>query len=176
MKPNYPKLIFALVIGAYFIRSVWTPEVWRLIDGVDLIFHEAGHFFFSVFPQLWVEMAGGSIFQVLLPLGIAIYAFIRRQPYTGALVLLWVGQSLTNVSVYAGDALTQELDLIGGEHDWNHLLWHFGVLRHTDIIAAIILWSGRAVVALGLALAVVFSIEKNNEPPVPPEFEESPSP
>ena len=61
------------------------------------MFHEAGHTLFSLFPY-WLEIAGGSILQVAVPFFVSVAAFVKRQAYVGSLVLLWVGQSLANVT------------------------------------------------------------------------------
>ncbi len=165
MKPNYLKLAGLLLVGGYIVRAALHPDVWRLIDGVDLIFHEAGHTLFMAFPN-WLMIAGGSIFQVLVPLAVAAAAFAKRQWYTGSLVLLWAGQSLMNVSVYAGDALKLQLPLIGGEgteHDWNYLLWYSGQLRHTAEIARAIGIAGILTILAGIGLAIRFSFEKERD-------------
>jgi len=169
MKINYPKLIGALLIGAYLGNAAINARDWHFIDGANLIFHEAGHWLFAIGPEWWT-VAGGSIFQVALPLVLAVVAFLRRDYFTSAIIMIWVGQSLVNVSVYAGDALKMELDLIGGEnttHDWNHLLWHFGALRHTDLIAGIIRGFGVVAILAGFVGAVRLSIEKPPPRPSP---------
>ncbi len=168
MKPDYLKLAGLFIFGGYIVRAALNPAAWHLIDGVDLIFHEAGHALSMAFPY-WLQIAGGSIFQVLLPLIVAAVSFIKRQYYTGSMVLLWAGQSLINVSVYAGDALRMQLPLIsdGAEHDWNYLLWYFGALRHTAAIARTIEISGILTIFAGAALSLWFSFKKERS-----DFEE----
>lgn len=162
MRPNYGKLAGALLIGGYLLNAALRPAAPHFIDSANLMFHEAGHLLFGLFPQ-WFSIAMGGGFQTGLPLAIALYSVYRRQYYTAAVVLMWVGQTLTNTSVYAGDALVMKLDLIGGEntiHDWNHLLWHFGMLRHTDTIAATIRIAGTATVIVGLMLSIYLSFDR----------------
>jgi hypothetical protein len=100
--------------------------------------------------------AGGTIMQVLLPSIIA-WSFARSGYRFGVQVsLLWVGQSLINVSVYAADARARRLPLLGGdavEHDWWNMLRMAGVLEHDQMIGAV--FFGLAVVVyLALLLAV----------------------
>ena len=78
--------------------------------------------------------------------------------YSAALVLFWVGESLLNVSIYAGDALDLQLPLLGGEdsiHDWNYLLGSTGLLPSTHKIAAAIRIAG----TLAIFAAIFFSLK-----------------
>lgn len=147
--------------AAYFGRSLAHPATWRFIDAVNLIFHEAGHTIFGLFGQVTLTSLGGSLFQVLLPLGLAAYAWRREQRFTAALLLMWAGQSLANVSVYAGDAVKMQLPLISdyAEHDWNYLLWRGGLLPHTAAVARSLLVAGWAFFAAGLALGARAAVE-----------------
>jgi hypothetical protein len=87
--------------------------------------------------------------------------FRRLNP--GALVLFWVSESLLNVSVYAGDAVVQQLPLLGVQdsiHDWNYLLEDKGLLGSTRQIAGAIRLAGTAVIVTGLVLAILQSISR----------------
>lgn len=176
MKANWPKLTVLAIFAAYFIRAAILPEKWHLIDGANLIFHEAGHWLLSWGPQ-WLEIAGGSLFQVILPLAIAVVAWRQSRPLSAAVVLLWAGQSFVNVSVYAGDALHQRLPLIADNaiHDWNHLLWYFGALRHTATVAATIRVTGWLVMLGGLigGLYSCLEFERDRLKAPPPESPEA---
>jgi hypothetical protein len=121
-----------------------------------------GHVVFMPFGQ-FVMIAGGSLFQVIVPAVFAGYFFYNRQPFSGALVLFWVVESLLNVSVYAGDAAVQQLPLLGGQdsiHDWNYLLEDKGLLGSTHQIAGAIRLAGTAVIVTGLVLAILQSISR----------------
>lgn len=127
----------ALVAGAYFLWAALHPLDWRLIDGVNLIIHEAGHLFFMPFGE-FLMIAGGSLLQLIVPATFAFYFFYHEKNYSCALVLLWLGESLLNVSVYAGDSIERQLPLLGGNdsiHDWNYMLDRLGWLSHTNGIA-----------------------------------------
>ena len=131
------KLIVALLAGAYFVWALLHPLEWRMIDGVNLLIHEAGHVFLMPFGQ-FLMIAGGSLLQVILPAIFALYFYYHGKSYSCALTLLWVGESLLNVSVYASDAVAMQLPLLGGKdsiHDWNYLLDTLGWLSHTPEIA-----------------------------------------
>jgi hypothetical protein len=71
-----------------------------------------------------------------------------------------------NVSIYAGDAMKMQLDLLGGDaviHDWNYLLSALGILRYTPIIASTIYATGLAAIFLGTVLSVYYSGVKTSE-------------
>jgi hypothetical protein len=137
-------IAIAALAGAYFIWAALHPDEWRMIDGVNLLIHEAGHIFFMPFGE-FLMIAGGSLLQVIIPLVFAGYFYYHGKAYSCALVLLWVGESLLNVSVYAGDSVLMQLPLLGGNdsiHDWNYMLDRLGLLDHTQGIARAIRLSG----------------------------------
>ena len=96
-------------------------------------------------------IAGGSLFQVIMPALFVGYFWYHGQYYSAALVLFWVGQSILNVSVYAGDSLALQLPLLGGQdsvHDWNYMLSSLNLLPATAKIAGAIRLLGTIVIAL----------------------------
>jgi hypothetical protein len=153
---NSPKLIVALLASVYFFWCAYEPTQWHLIDGVDLVIHEAGHIFFRPFGE-FMMIAGGSLFQVIVPAVFVGYFAYQRQFYSASLVLFWVGESILNVSVYAGDSLALQLPLLGGQdsiHDWNYMLSELNLLRFTATIAGLI----RALGTLAIVLAAFGSM------------------
>jgi hypothetical protein len=128
----------SLVASLYFWYYAQTYTQWHFIDSVNLIFHEAGHTLFSFFGE-HIHAFMGSGFQLLVPLGISFYFFYQKQYLSAALCLFWVAQNILNISVYVGDALQMQLDLLGGDssiHDWNYLLGEFNLLSYTNTIAS----------------------------------------
>jgi hypothetical protein len=144
-----PKLVVAVMTGLYFFWCAYDPYQWHFIDGVNLIIHEAGHFIFSFFGE-FIMIAGGSLFQVIMPALFVGYFRYNGKYYSAALVLFWVGESILNVSVYAGDAVALQLPLLGGQdsvHDWNYLLGKLNLLSATAKIAGGIRLMGTLVIA-----------------------------
>ncbi|MCM3872282.1 MAG: hypothetical protein ND895_16495 [Pyrinomonadaceae bacterium] len=144
------KLIVAGIAAAYFLWCAYDPYQWHLIDGVNLLIHEAGHIVFRPFGE-FMMIAGGSLFQVIMPALFVGYFSYHKKFYSAALVLFWVGESILNVSVYAGDSLALRLDLIGGEdtlHDWNYMLGTLGLLPSTEKIGGAIRVLGTVVIIL----------------------------
>jgi hypothetical protein len=140
MNQKLPKLIVAGIASAYFLWCAYDPTQWHLIDGVNLLIHEAGHIVFRPFGE-FMMIAGGSLFQVIMPLLFVGYFAYQRKFYSAALVLFWVGESILNVSVYAADSLALQLPLLGGPdsmHDWNYLLSSLNLLPATAKVAGTI--------------------------------------
>jgi hypothetical protein len=150
MKINTPKLVVAIIASLYFFWCAYDPYQWHLIDGVNLVIHEAGHFIFRFFGE-FMMIAGGSLFQVIMPGLFVGYFCYQRKFYSASLVLFWVGESILNVSVYAADSLALQLPLLGGQdsvHDWNYMLSSLNLLPATARIAGVIRLLGTIVIAL----------------------------
>ena len=105
-------------------------------------------------------IAGGSLFQVIMPALFVGYFWYTSKYYSAALVLFWVGESILNVSVYAGDSLALQLPLLGGPdsiHDWNYLLSGLNLLPATAKIAGTIRVLGTVVIALAVFGSIKFA-------------------
>jgi hypothetical protein len=118
-----------------------------LLSLVDLGFHELGHLVSYPFGNDMFSAAMGSIAQVAVPLGIAVYfAWIRSDHVATSVCLTWAATAARDVSVYIKDAPYQQLELIGGEHDWAFLL--AGKLDRAEPL-------GNRVTAFGVLLLLV---------------------
>ena len=169
MRPNIPKLIFAILISLYFLSIAYAPMNGSFLDMVDLPIHETGHLLFKIFGE-FMMIAGGSLFQVIVPLIFVGYFVWQRSYYSAAIVSLWVGQSVLNVWIYASDAVVMQLMLTsgmtgseGGFHDWNYMLDHFGMLGSTKGVASIIRFVGTSVIVIAASWSVYFSLVPSAE-------------
>ncbi len=157
---HVPKLIVALLAAWYFFGIAFTKTEWHFIDNINLIFHEAGHTLFMFFGH-FLYVLGGSLFQVVFPLVFVGYFFLRREFFSSSLLFFWVGQNLINVSVYAGDAVKMQLDLLGGDggdtsgHDWHNIFEMLGLLQYTDAISAAIYTAGILVMLAATGWAIL---------------------
>lgn len=117
----------------------WTP----FLDGINLLFHEAGHPLFGLFGSDTLAALGGTLMQVLVPLALTIGFWFKRQPLGTALCGQWAGENLLYVARYMADARAQELPLVGGgEHDWGTLFGEWGLLAKDQIIAGRVTFLG----------------------------------
>ena len=162
------KLVVAILMGAYFLWATAHPADWRPIDGVNLVMHEAGHVVFRPFGE-FLMIAGGSLFQVIVPAVFASYFLFNKNNYASALILFWAGESVLNVSVYAADSVEMQLPLLGGNdsiHDWNYMLDQLGLLWQTGKIAFAIRALGTLAILFALFWAI-YSARRSRRQPVP---------
>jgi hypothetical protein len=164
MQPNYPKLILAVLFIFYFGWIVLDPMQGSFLDNVDLPIHEFGHLLFRPFGE-FMMVAGGSLFQLILPAVFVGYFIWQRSFYSAAIVLFWVGQSILNVWVYAADAVVMKLVLTSGFtgsegsfHDWNYLLTTTGLISSTKIVAGAIRLVGTLVIISAGVLSIYYSV------------------
>lgn len=135
----------------YFGDVMIHPDKWRLLDSFNLIVHEAGHPIFAILGE-FMGFAGGTLMQLLVPAAFLVSFFRQGQPFSSALMLFWLGQSLVNVSIYAGDAATMDLPLFGAGdriHDWNWMLGELNLLGATPLIAGSFRLLGLSCIVLG---------------------------
>ncbi len=128
------------------------------LHGFLLIIHEAGHFM-TPFGD-FAAILGGTLWQIFIPLVIAVYFFLSRQFFSSALVLFLVGFSFLDASVYVGDARARALPLITFDkdtHDWWNLLLMTELLRYDQIMAGLFYIQGWLFFALACFLGIYFS-------------------
>jgi hypothetical protein len=137
-----------------FMRAQSLP----LVSSANLGFHELGHLIMYIIPinQL-LTAAMGSIMQCAVPLGLAAYFCWWRKDAVGlAACLAWASTNIQEASVYIADAPYEELELIGGEHDWAYVLGSEGLNRLQD--AAGIASTVRGIGVLVLLVACVLAM------------------
>lgn len=136
------------------------------MDGVDLIFHEAGHAVFRIFGSELLMVMGGTIMQLLVPAVFTLYFFTRGQRFSSSITGIWLAQSLFNVTVYERDAWAMELPLLGGEdviHDWNYIVTELGLIGQIKTLGNIIYGTGMIVLILSVAVGVYYSRDMKTE-------------
>lgn len=141
---------------------------FNVLNGVDLVFHEAGHLLFPRFGET-LHVMGGSLVQVLLPAVLAALFFWRGEGVSSGAVLLTPSPRLGNVSVYVADAQEQALPLITGDpdtHDWWQLLSSWDALPMWTALGRAI-WFAGALVAL-LAVWVAYRGARFGAQALPP--------
>jgi hypothetical protein len=134
-------------------RHLRDPAASGLFGGITFGAHELGHLLFAFLGE-FMGVAGGSLAQILVPVGAALLLAQHRDYFGCAAAGAWLGSSLLDLARYIGDARQAELDLVsfgeGPVHDWSYLLGRFGLLAHDLRIAA---WTrGAAVLVLAGSL------------------------
>lgn len=151
-------LLLVLIGGRLlFGTSLHVPVlgfILTLLEGANFWIHEAGHGFLFFIGGFWMSF-GGTLFELGLPLGIAVTVFRKRLLCTLTLTLFWLSISLQSVARYASDARAQRLELVGGgSHDWNFMLTQLGVLNLDYFFG----WVFMALAAVSLCLAVAIYV------------------
>lgn len=110
------------------------------MHNILLPIHEAGHVLFIPFGE-FMMILGGSLFQLMLPLGIGFAFYWKNHDNFGAaLGMWWTSVGLVDLSPYIYDSLQPQMIMIGGHtgedgpHDWIYLLESFGQLPNAQVI------------------------------------------
>ena len=149
--------IVSIILLPVMIYLILHRGEYGLIDNADLVIHEAGHFFFMFFGK-FIYTLGGSLMQIIIPSIIAWY-FFKNYYKTGVQIsLLWLGQNLINISVYAADARAKKIPLLGGNHvyhDWNYLLGQLNLLNYDAEVGYVFVGLSVMIFAASLLMPVI---------------------
>lgn len=114
------------------------------MHNILLPIHEAGHVLFMPFGE-FLMISGGSLLQLMVPLGIGIAFYLKQHDNFGAaMAVWWASVSLVDLSAYIYDSLHPQMIMVGGHtgetgpHDWIYLLGSFGQLPHAQGIGAFV--------------------------------------
>jgi hypothetical protein len=152
-----PLLLLLLVLLRGYIGD---PLHSSIFDGVNLAFHEMGHAAFFWLGSRILTTAGGTIFQLGIPLAAAAYLLYKqRDPFGAAICVFWLGTAMFGAGVYASDARAQALPLVSpfgpvdvDSHDWTVMLLKYGMLSRDQEIGAALRSGG--ILAMGLSIAI----------------------
>lgn len=129
-----------------------------LIDNFLLIVHEAGHTFLGFLGSRFIEILGGTLFEILLPFLIFVYGWWNYNRIVAQLGLLLTAFAWIESSAYAADAASRRLPLIGNlpksAHDFYNLFSMKGVLDDHMFYAWSMYWIG--IITLILFLSYPF--------------------
>ena len=127
---------------------------FTFIDYINLLIHEGGHGVFKIFGK-FIYTLGGTLMQLIIPSMFIIYYLIKKKIFGAQIFLLWLGENLMNISVYAKDARTQKLPLLGGNkvyHDWTWLLSQTRMLEQDQLVGNIFYGTGNLMFLIALFL------------------------
>ena len=154
-----PLLVLLVWIFLAYLRD---REYRSIFDGLTLALHEAGHAAFMWFGNELLTTAGGTIFQLALPLLAALYLlFKQKDPFGATVGTFWMGTALVGAGVYAADARAQSLPLVSpfgpvdaSNHDWTLMLLRFGRLSRDQEIGGALAAVGLLTMAVSLLAAI----------------------
>lgn len=140
----------------YFVSGGvdWERIGSSFLHNINLPFHEFGHIFFRPFGR-FMTILGGSLFQLLLPLGLlGVFLWKQRDTFAASLMLWWFGQNFIDLAPYISDAQYRMLPLVGGggeeSHDWGNLLTMMGVVEKSYRYGKVSFTLGAVVMLLAL--------------------------
>jgi len=127
---------WCLACGVFFVYAAADTDGFLFLDNANLMIHEAGHALFAWAGDT-TQILGGTIAQLLVPLG-CVLLFVRRGDTAAvAATACWGFENLLYVATYMADARRSALPLVGSdESDWTILFTQWGVLHQDTAIAA----------------------------------------
>jgi hypothetical protein len=147
------RVALLLFLGWDGARHLQDPEAGGLFAGITFGVHELGHLLFGFFGE-FMTVLGGSLNQLLIPIGAGALLYHYRDFFGIAVAGTWLSSSLLDLARYIGDARAQELDLVGfGEdpqHDWTWLLEQFNALGSDTRIAGMTRGAGLIVLLVSM--------------------------
>jgi len=155
--PRAPLLLVLLWIAQGYLGD---PLHRSIFDGLTLGFHEMGHAAFSWLGVRILTVAGGTTFQIAVPVAAGAYLLVKQHdPFGAAFGGFWLGTSLFNAGVYAADARAQALPLVSpfgpvdvDSHDWTVMLLRFGMLTKDEAIGDALRSGGVVVMFVSIAV------------------------
>ena len=152
-------LVAAALYGAKLVMM--DIPAWEMTGSfmhlVLLPFHEFGHILFRPFGE-FMMLLGGSLFQVMLPLGLGGYFLVKnRDPFAASLMLWWAAAGILDTAPYIYDAWKPQHVLLTGQtgetgpHDFIDTLGDLGLLHQAQPIGRGVHAFGAAVMVLALA-------------------------
>ncbi len=166
------RLIPILLLLAWILhRHLGDPGFTSIFAGINLGSHEMGHAALIWFGNRMLTTAGGTLFEVGIPVAAGIYLYVKqRDPFGAAVCAFWMGTALVGAGVYAADARAQALPLVSPfgpidveSHDWTVMLLKVGKLSRDQEIGAALRGSGIVAMVLGLAAGAFLTWK--TEPP-----------
>ncbi len=120
----------------FLLYALASRSGFLILDYVNLIIHEGGHFFFSWFGNT-IMILGGTLGELLVPLLCALYFFWQREATGFAFCSFWFFENFPYIGTYMADARTSVLPLVGSEEsDWTILFTQWGLLAQDQKIGA----------------------------------------
>lgn len=124
--------VLALVAGTVLLTRSELDHGFlaAVVDGFDLMVHEAGHPILGLLGSRSLMFLGGTLVQLAVPLAAAAAFAVGRQPASLATAAVWLGVNLVNVGTYCADAEARALPLLAVDadaHDWWNMLGMLGI-------------------------------------------------
>ena len=151
---SFSPWIGTIVILPIAIYYTLNGGKFTFIDYINLLIHEGGHGIFKIFGK-FIYTLGGSLMQIIIHGMFVVFYLLKKNKFGAQIFLIWLGENLINISVYAADATAKKLPLLGGNrvyHDWNWLLGECSLLEYDYVFGY--LFFGLGILMFVIALLV----------------------
>lgn len=153
--------------GLFLFYAYLNRSGFLILDYVNLIIHEGGHFFFSWFGDT-MHILGGTLGELIVPLLCAGYFFWQRETTGVAFSFFWFFENFPYIGTYMADARSESLPLVGSDTgDWTILFGQWGLLLQDQKIGRIMHilgWMGMIATVAWLAWRVKESAATKAKP------------
>ena len=118
----------------FLLYAFLNTSGFLLLDYVNLMIHEGGHFFFSWFGET-IHILGGTLGELIVPFLCAAWFFWQRETTGFAFCMFWFFENFPYIGTYMADARTAALPLVGSdESDWTILFGQWNLLTEDQKI------------------------------------------
>lgn len=156
-------IMFVTAALVFWIIALVDDDNFLILDYVNLPFHEFGHVFFGFFGE-GIGFWGGTIMQLAIPFGIAIYFCLNGESTAFAFGTFWFGENFLNIATYIADARRMRLPLVGGGiHDWNTILSGIDMLKYDTLISGIVRTFGWLIMIAAVLFLVVIAVKNKSD-------------
>lgn len=166
IKGKTKEWILSIILLPLCIYLIINNGEYYFIDNLNLLIHEGGHGLCRIFGR-FIYTLGGTIFQIFIP-SMFIWFYLRNSKlYLSQIFLVWLGENLINISIYAADAQEKKLTLLGGNkvyHDWNWILNKLDILEYDNLVGLVFFISGIITFIIAIILPY-FLINSDNAIP-----------
>jgi hypothetical protein len=155
--------LLLLPVMIYFTLNIGN---FLFIDYLNLLIHEGGHGVFKIFGE-FIYTLGGTLMQIIIPSMFIVFYFVKKTKFGAQAFLVWLGQNLFNISVYAADARAHKLPLLGGNkvyHDWTYILNKLGIIEHDRLVGDVFVFLGVAIFGIALITPLIIKTEEKSAP------------
>lgn len=145
-------IVWLCFYALFLLYAFLNRSGFLVLDYVNLIIHEGGHFFFSWFGET-IHILGGTLGELIVPLLCASYFFFQRETTGFAFSCFWFFENFPYIGTYMADARAASLPLVGSdESDWTILFGQWGLLTQDQRIGGAM----RTLGWLGMVATVVW--------------------
>jgi hypothetical protein len=150
------RALLFVVLARQVLRPLREQGESTLWSGILFGAHEFGHLLWMFLGE-WLGVAGGSLTQLLIPVGAMALVWRGRDWFGVAVCGLFLATSLAELSWYVADARNEMLDLVsfspdGAIHDWHYLLGSMGMLEQDIALARLVRFIAWGVLLASTAL------------------------